>query len=224
MQRSWRLDADKLTFIICLPISSHIIAPLPNGKDDTTHQYITIKPSTYDNHDTMLGDINLFLTPLEQDMEAADINSFAFALPSNQIPLVGEIELMIALSKNQSRGFGHTSLLTFLLYIGTHESEIVESYLKDNSSDFGQLKGPSLSSPSSSDLQLSYLRARISATNVRSIALFKKVGFELVSEEPNYFGELEMRLQREGWGSKNIKSLFKETGIEETEWTEIRYE
>jgi len=40
---------------------------------------------------------------------------------------------------------------------------------------------------------LVYLRAKINAENEPSIALFKKAGFTKVSEEPNYFGEVEMQ-------------------------------
>lgn len=54
MQQSWRNDHDKLTFIACLPISGsaeEVVA----GEHDKTER--------------MIGDVNLFLSPADEDEE-----------------------------------------------------------------------------------------------------------------------------------------------------------
>jgi len=54
MQRCWREDHDKLTFIICLPL------------DD---QQLEILPGASDSPNRMVGDVNLFLSPADEDPE-----------------------------------------------------------------------------------------------------------------------------------------------------------
>ena len=46
MQRSWRDDRDKLTFIICLP--------LPNAQTSSTPE--SVQPGEVDSEDRMIGD------------------------------------------------------------------------------------------------------------------------------------------------------------------------
>ena len=58
MQGSWRLDADKLTFILCLPIKVPTIRII-GGQHDAPHQ--------------MLGDVNLFLTKSDEGRVLGEI-------------------------------------------------------------------------------------------------------------------------------------------------------
>jgi RimJ/RimL family protein N-acetyltransferase len=44
---------------------------------------------------------------------------------------------------------------------------------------------------------LAYVRVKINQRNQRSIALFESVGFKMVGDGPNYFGEVELRWQGE---------------------------
>ena len=98
MQQSWRQDADKLTFISCLPLQEPG-QPLTAGQHDAP--------------DRMLGDVNLFLTTSESD---------------SGIDIIGEVELMIARDKDQGKGSGKSSLVAFLTYIVHHESDILQEY------------------------------------------------------------------------------------------------
>src|SRR5438445_492160 len=98
MQRSWRIDCDKLTFIICLPIASRTFRPssIQSQKDDPPFN--------------LVGDINLFLTPADEDPEGC----------------IGELELMIAPKAFRRQGYGRAALLAFLNYMQKHQDEILD--------------------------------------------------------------------------------------------------
>lgn len=102
MQRSWRQDADKLTFIACRPIAA-----------DSS---INLSPEN-DSASNMIGDINLFLR--------VDDGDDGDAPPE----IIGEIELMIAEKVNQRRGFGKATLLAFLKYIIERQGAILEEFV-----------------------------------------------------------------------------------------------
>jgi hypothetical protein len=54
MQQSWRLDHDKLTFIACIP-SADEAEKVVSGREDAPNR--------------MIGDVNLFLSPADEDPE-----------------------------------------------------------------------------------------------------------------------------------------------------------
>jgi len=189
MQRSWRNDTDKLTFICCLPLqvpSSLLPSTEVTDEDNDkkpAEQVQAIESIKHDAPDRMIGDVNLFLYPSEDD-DQDDTDAQTDSTPRFE-PLIGELEIMIAHPKHQNLGLGTVILSTFLWYILSHLSQITSGY--------------------SSNAELTHLRVKISAENLRSIRLFEKVGFKKVCEEPNYFGEVELR-----WGIGERETKRKE--------------
>jgi RimJ/RimL family protein N-acetyltransferase len=159
MQKSWRRDADKLTFIVCMPPPT-----------EREHKHITAGQE--DAPQGMIGDVNLFLNPDDEDGGADDGKEVQ--------TLIGEIEIMIAERTQQGKGMGREILLVFMWYILRTYTLSMNEY--HDSSPNGR-KSSSLKS----------LRAKIDKENLRSIKLFEGVGFKKVSETPNYFGEIELR-------------------------------
>lgn len=111
MQQTWRIDADKLTFISCVPVKA------VQG---------CIVATEHDAFDHMLGDVNLFLTDSDDEGSPG---------------VIGEVELMIASKQHQGQGYGRASLLAFLKYIIAHEQEILEQHSRDNQSVRDYLPG-----------------------------------------------------------------------------------
>lgn len=167
MQQSWRTDHDKLTFIICLP--------LPEDHDPSG----VLTAGLHDDGERMVGDINLFLFPVDDD-DDDDTSGAENGSKAGTTKAIGEIELMIAPTNLRRQGFGRAALVTFIVYVLSNWSAIAKEYSAGSSADDGLP-------------QLDHLRARINETNERSIALFESVDFTKVSETANYFGEVELR-------------------------------
>ncbi|KAH8407964.1 hypothetical protein KR222_005411 [Zaprionus bogoriensis] len=87
MQRSWRQDADKLTFIVLC-----------------AQTYARTK----DEIAAMVGDTNLFLRSEEQDEEEQ--------VEEQQAQLVAEAEIMIAAPEARGKGLGREAMLLMLKY------------------------------------------------------------------------------------------------------------
>lgn len=174
MQKSWRTDADKLTFIACTTDA--------RSDDNSSVEYICAGKD--DAERAMIGDVNLFLTP-DKDEEENDLNLTESANPKPTQEkrlqhVIGEVEIMIAAKTQQGKGLGREILLTFMWYILTSLNSIMDEYHRSHGQGMEASK-------------LKYLRVKIGKGNARSIRLFESVGFRKVAEEPNYFGELELR-------------------------------
>ncbi|OJJ71283.1 hypothetical protein ASPBRDRAFT_196796 [Aspergillus brasiliensis CBS 101740] len=202
MQQSWRQDPDKLTFIVCLPSSSSSSSS-PSSSQTGASTPTTIKDAD-DAPDRMVGDINLFLRV--DDGEEGD------AEPQ----IIGEIELMIAEKNNQRKGFGKAALNTFLRYIVDHEAEILSEFVSRDETAATAMKGVT-GAP-----RFACLSVKIGQANERSLALFEGAMFKKVSEEPNYFGEFELRREREALGRDMIDVSLERAGV--SGYVEVGYE
>ena len=152
---------------------------LQRDDDGDDHVANHIEPGEHDSSDRMLGDINLFFYDIEDD--EGDVQRTSN--DNNRCDLIGEIELMIARQDLQHQGYGRAALIAFMSYILSSWQEIGREYAAHQQRQ---------ESP-----RLVYLRAKINQSNARSIRLFESVGFEMVGEGPNYFGEVELRWIRD---------------------------
>ena len=115
----------------------------------------------------MMGDVNIFI-------------SISADSTRHQPLVIGELEVMIAEKAHQRKGSGRAALLSFIMYVLHNEAAILRLFWNDRD---GQ-------SPPS---RLAYVAAKIGKENGRSLALFESLGFKRTSEEPNYWGEYELR-------------------------------
>lgn len=172
MQQSWRSDADKLTFIVCLAREEI---------GNSTSARAAVQGGVDDRPERMIGDINLFLfEPEDEDEDEDDFNATKTESPAST-PIVGEIELMIARKDLHRQGYGRAALLSFMSYILDSWAGIAAEY------------GNGVAGNVAAGRKLKYLRVKINQSNERSIALFKSVGFEQTAAGANYFGEVELR-------------------------------
>ncbi|KAM7208724.1 methionyl-tRNA synthetase [Naviculisporaceae sp. PSN 640] len=180
-QQSWRASHDKMTFIVCQPLStSQQVVPADEKR--------TVQAGLVDTPDKMIGDINLFLSPYDED----DDDTVTTA------SYVGEVDIMIADKKDQGRGTGKAAVLAFLAYLSRHVDEILGEYTTSLS-----LEQPNSTSSNSTGTdvkktqpKLHSLMAKINQTNERSIALFESLGFAQEGEV-NFFGEVKLVLSGE---------------------------
>ena len=217
MQQSWRQDPDKLTFITCLPVSA-------SSDDETTPPPPTpvkvkiITPEEDDTPEKMLGDINLFLridegeepeSEQQQQQTGGGDAETANAAPDPQI--IGEIELMVAEKTNHRRGYGRAALLCFLRYIVEHEAEILGEFVPSTFTTSGQKMKIREKQQA---WRFSHLSVKIGRENTGSLALFESAGFRKVSEEPNFFGEVEMVQNRTELRVERVKEALERARIE----------
>ena len=98
---------------------------------------------------------------------------------------------MIAEKKHRRNGFGRISLLSFFHYITTHERDILDEYVKND--HFASQAMPDSGIQEGTKWEFTALSVKIGKSNTGSLALFESLGFRRVSDEPNYFGEFELR-------------------------------
>ncbi|KAI1338986.1 acetyltransferase domain-containing protein [Xylariaceae sp. FL0016] len=209
-QQSWRTSHDKLTFIICTPADGHDHRELASVKDGR------VFAGHVDTPDRMVGDINLFLTPWEDDEDQVEAIDETHSNPTDGT-LQGacdhassycsaEIDIMIADKANRRRGLGRAAVATFLRFIRGNIDMILREY------------GSTEEKPG---MGLKNLVVKIHAENEGSIALFKGLGFQQKGEI-NYFGEIQMVLDGfgAGDGQDDISWALKGT----TEYVEVIYD
>lgn len=219
MQQSWRLDGDKLTFIVCKvdagggltggDTDSVVAASTIGSTSSSRSQAFPSSPHRDGSRDVtaMVGDVNLFVSKVQQDDDDDDSEANSNNVPSADA-VVGELELMIAVPSERGNGYGKAALLAFLRYILHHEAEILHEFF--DSLDRGDstasvqrtIPGAGVAaasgsvSVSASPAKFDYLAVKIGEANAHSIGLFEGLGFRKVKETPSFFGEFELRLGR----------------------------
>ena len=190
MQQTWRTSGDKLTFIICKPFQlGHLV---PSNETQILDQCISIDGAgtcRQDEIEAMIGDVNLFISLLGDDVyDDDDSHRYETAAINNGV--VGELEIMIAEHARQGKGNGKAALLLFLTYIIRNEAQILDEFHRHakNALDDEQ---------SSSIARIAHFSVKIGQANARSIALFEGLGFMKTTGKANYFGEFELRLGRD---------------------------
>ncbi|KAK3365900.1 GNAT domain-containing protein [Lasiosphaeria ovina] len=177
-QESWRASHDKLTFIVCQPL-----APVATAAATTA-----IVAGSADAPDSMVGDVNLFVYPYEDDDDGGAESGEKAVAASEPSYVVGEVDIMIAELRNRGRGVGRAAVLAFLHYVSRSLERILHEFGCD-SGDAVEAKQQQQRTP-----RLKMLMAKINEGNAKSIALFRSLGFEQEGQV-NYFGELKLVLQ-----------------------------
>ncbi|KAL7958862.1 acyl-CoA N-acyltransferase [Trichoderma compactum] len=175
-QESWRTCHDKLTFIVCEPLSG-----AASSENEEARQ---IKAQVDDSPDKMKGDINLFLY-LADDDEVVEPRE------SSTIRLTGEVDVMIANTQHRGKGVGEAAVRSMLAHIRRNLPEILKEYAQGEKLDVDKV-------------QLVGLMAKIKQENTGSRALFKKLGFKQ-GGEANYFGEVKMVMDWEASESEDME-------------------
>ncbi|OHF02772.1 N-acetyltransferase [Colletotrichum orchidophilum] len=166
-QQSWRTSHDKLTFIICQPLDS----------SDRTTSHKTVHAGKVDASERMIGDINFFIYPYDDDDDGNEESQAA-----NDASYVGEVDVMVASKEHRGKGVGHAAVTTLLTYVLRNKARILEEYV------VGEEGKKSAEAP-----ELKGLMVKIKEGNAASIALFRRLGF-VQKGEVNYFGEIQMVL------------------------------
>ncbi|KAK8110405.1 uncharacterized protein PG998_006862 [Apiospora kogelbergensis] len=166
-QISWRTSADKLTFILCRPLEPAAAGgTVVAGRDDVPGR--------------MLGDINMFLTPWDDENEHEDAAPEA---KENEAEFVkAEVDVMIAGATDRGKGLGKAAVGALLEFVSRNREAILHEYaasIEEKKND--------------TSLEIREFVVRIKASNAGSIALFTGFGFRQRGEV-NYFGEVEMVL------------------------------
>lgn len=198
MQKSWRGDPDKLTFILSVPSAG--MQSLTKSEDSTRKGY-TVVEGIDDKPSNLVGDVNLFLYEDDDEEEIEGVTKFIY--------MIGEIEIMVARDEYQGQGLGKIAVLVFVLYVLKHQQEILMQ-------DMGRYE--------KGGKALKYLRVKIGKENMRSLGLFQKLGFTKTTEEPNYFGEWELRFRIEPPGEveNGIEEVLRGCGVQWREEVEFR--
>ncbi|KAF4453027.1 putative METHIONYL-TRNA SYNTHETASE, mitochondrial [Fusarium austroafricanum] len=104
-QQSWRTSSDKLTFIVCAPV---------------TQDVSLVKAGTADADPLMRGDINFFLYPFEDDDEDSTTDTQGW--------VTGEVDVMIASPSHRGQGLGQAAVCALLVYIRKHIDGALAEY------------------------------------------------------------------------------------------------
>ncbi|KAI1632816.1 acetyltransferase domain-containing protein [Biscogniauxia mediterranea] len=153
----------------------------------------------------MLGDVNLFLIPREEDEDEdeGDDESGAGERQQQHALCDGEVDIMIADPAHRGRGAGKAAVRALLAFLRRHLDAVLEEYAVggrqggEEKGIGGESSGGGGGGGDGGRVRLKDLVVKIKADNEGSIALFRSLGFRQTGEV-NYFGEIRMLL--EGFG------------------------
>ncbi|KAF8961188.1 GNAT domain-containing protein [Flammula alnicola] len=201
MQGKWQFDEDKLTFIILsrqpvntdpengpgLPIE---ISEL--GRLLPTDEQLTKLP--------MIGDVNIFLSGVPLHLRQGDAPSIAPTSPDetnteDEDDFYAEVEIMIAEPSFRRKGLAIEALQLMLGYATGQPHAFSVTQPTSNDPPLTSLPHRHTFEDSPMKIPPQCLLTRISDTNVASIRLFEKLGFQ-VTKRVEVFNELEMRYRR----------------------------
>ncbi|KZS99652.1 uncharacterized protein LAESUDRAFT_94660 [Laetiporus sulphureus 93-53] len=189
MQRKWREDEDKLTFIVLAarPADAyppHVTQDLSASSASSSSFVPAIGSSAVRAYDpefvrslSMIGDVNMFLKNFERTHEGGQepIEKEEATEEEDAAP-EAEVEIMIAEPAYRRHGLASCTLQLFLGYtLSSHALPV--------------------------DISPRHLVVRISETNAPSIRLFERLGWEVV-KRVEVFGEVEMRVREDVLGEK----------------------
>ncbi|KAI1733641.1 acetyltransferase domain-containing protein [Xylaria scruposa] len=199
-QQSWRTAHDKLTFIVCQPA-------------DQNGDVVVIRAGDDDAPLRMVGDVNLFLTPLDDDDDGdKDINGIEEKKDETRC-VKGEIDIMIALPEHRRRGLGEAAVRAFLRYLTGNHDTIMKEYAGATRLKTARIKR---------------LVAKIHADNEGSIRLFGNLSF-CRDGDPDYFNEISMVVDfplssfTAGLGGEGTESRAMGLEADVTGYRECRY-
>ncbi|KAI1469734.1 GNAT domain-containing protein [Daldinia caldariorum] len=220
-QASWREASDKLTFIVCAPLLRGA-AGGGNGSSDAREKKGSVVAGVVDAADRMVGDVNLFLSPWDDDDDDYDEKGEGEQGGDDKerkgedakTYYTAEIDIMIADPRCRGKGLGRAAVATFLSFVRRHLDSILAEYTA------GSLNGAERNGKP----VLRDVVAKINAENTASIVLFKALGFEQRGER-NYFGEIRMVFEgfggADGWEGRRDSGVMGE-GYEELVYDRLR--
>ena len=186
MQQEWHLDENKCTFIVhareecgCVRNGEIESTGTQTEKSNAANASFRVE----DNLDAMIGDVNLFLSEIDDDDEidadetskSAELNTDIPAEEggSSTKPLIqAEIDIMIARKEYQGKGLGRAATCTMLKYGATK-------------------------------LGIRRFFCRINEDNLNSIRLFKSIGFQQCGYAA-CFKQVELELRKPQPEMENI--------------------
>jgi RimJ/RimL family protein N-acetyltransferase len=132
MQQSWRDDPKKCTFIV------HATEAFPLDDDGSnSSEYFSVR----DNLGGMIGDVNMFLSDMDEEEEEEELegNNDGTTGTKYPKPLQAEIDIMIAEQSYRNKGLGRAATCSMLLY-GATMLGIHRFFCKINEDNKGSIK------------------------------------------------------------------------------------
>mmetsp|Transcript_34906 Transcript_34906/g.41693 ORF Transcript_34906/g.41693 Transcript_34906/m.41693 type:complete len:238 (-) Transcript_34906:95-808(-) len=118
MQKSWRDDEDKLTFIM-LSVDKCTTTELPSeGGDHTKGSEIDVSDYIISNVASMIGDVNLFLSEEDSDnhCEEDGDNGIKNSEDGVVVRRQAELDIMIAVEDHRGKGIGREAVCMMMIY------------------------------------------------------------------------------------------------------------